>query len=155
MLLAAVKSNDLMYYNVGNGQPYTVLEVVSVREVRRATSECQGHRRDRNSNHSLVCGHDATAHASPTNTNTHVLGTFEHGLANQRAVARACADAHSAAGSWPHACAHSVVGVTRLRCRVHQRCFSRRRRRHSSVCGRPERCLQAVRDWSVSRVSCA
>ena len=32
MLLAAVKSNDLMYYNVGNGQPYTVLEVVSVVE---------------------------------------------------------------------------------------------------------------------------
>ena len=23
MLLAAVKSNDLMYYNVGNGQPYS------------------------------------------------------------------------------------------------------------------------------------
>jgi len=32
MLLAALKGTDLMYYNVGNGSPYTVLEIVKVVE---------------------------------------------------------------------------------------------------------------------------
>ena len=29
-LMLALKSNDLLYYNVGNGQPFTVLEIVDV-----------------------------------------------------------------------------------------------------------------------------
>ena len=32
MLLAALKGTDLMYYNVGNGSPYTVKEIVKVVE---------------------------------------------------------------------------------------------------------------------------
>ena len=30
LLMYALKGNDLLYYNVGNGQPYTVLEIVEV-----------------------------------------------------------------------------------------------------------------------------
>ena len=30
LLMFALKENDLLYYNVGNGQPYTVLEIVEV-----------------------------------------------------------------------------------------------------------------------------
>ncbi len=37
LLIPALRANDLLYYNVGNGKPYTVLQIVDV--VRRVSGK--------------------------------------------------------------------------------------------------------------------